>query len=252
MNKKTKWGILFLIFILMFMGVYLYNYFPQLIPGLANENLEIERDINILILGLDDVESVEKDNIESDAIIMAQYKNKNNVIELNSISPEIKVDDKKLKKYSPKTLRNKIEDLIGIKDDYYFVISYNGFIKFIDEIGGVPIDLDEKMTIPDLNLDLKKGENILSGKEALNYIRWYNYDQDKIERVKRQEKIINAVKNKVIDKNYLTDIPKLYSTIVESYNMVESDMDQRLISDLVKLFQKNEKINIKYEITVNK
>ena len=252
MNKKSKWGILILIFILMFIGAYLYNYFPQLIPGLATDNLKIKRDINILILGLDDVKSVEKDSIESDSIIMAQYKNDDKTIKLNSISPEIEVDGKKLKKYSPATLRKKIENIIDIKEDYYFVLSYNGFIRFIDEIGGVPITLDEKLEIPDLNLDLKKGENILSGEEALNYLRWYNYDQEKIDRLKKQRKIIMSVKNKVVNENYLNNIPKLYSTIIESYKMVESNMDQKLISDLVKLLQKNEKIKIKYEITTNK
>ena len=236
----------------MFIGAYLYNYFPQLIPGLATDNLKIKRDINILILGLDDVKSVEKDSIESDSIIMAQYKNDDKTIKLNSISPEIEVDGKKLKKYSPATLRKKIKNIIDIKEDYYFVLSYNGFIRFIDEIGGVPITLDEKLEIPDLNLDLKKGENILSGEEALNYLRWYNYDQEKIDRLKKQRKIIMSVKNKVVNENYLNNIPKLYSTIIESYKMVESNMDQKLISDLVKLLQKNEKIKIKYEITTNK
>lgn len=252
MNKKTKWIILIAIFILLFSGIYLYNFFPQLIPGLAVDNFEIKRDINILVLGLDDRESVAKDSIENDAIIMSQYKNESNIIELNSISPEIEIDGKKLKKYEPATVRKKVGDFLDIKEDYYFVISYEGFIKFIDEIGGVPITIDEKMEIPDLDLDLKKGENILSGKEALNYIRWYNYDQDKIDRLQRQEKLIKAVRDKIITKNYLTDLPQLYSTIVESYKMVDSNMDQRLISDLVKLIQKNEKINIKYEITANK
>lgn len=252
MNKKYKWIILTLIFLLLFSGVYLYNFFPQLIPGLATDNLEINRDINVLILGVDDRKSVKKDSIEIDAIIMTQYKSDDNIIKLNSISPEIEVDGNKLKKYSINNLRNKIEKLTNVKEEYYFVISYEGFIKFIDEIGGVPIDLNEKMVIPDLNLDLKKGKNVLSGKEALNYIRWYNYDQFKVERLKRQEKLINTVKDKVISSNYLTDIPKLYSTIVESYKMVKTNMDQRLISDLVKLLQKNEKNKIKYKITANK
>jgi len=252
MNKKTKWVILIAIFILLFSGIYLYNFFPQLIPGLAIDDFEIKRDINILILGLDDRKSVQKDSIETDAIIIAQYKNEDNIIELNSISPEIEVDDNKLKKYETAELRKKTNDFLDIKEDYYFVISYDGFIKFIDEIGGVPINLDKKMEIPDLNLDLKKGENVLSGKEALSYIRWYNYEQVKTDRLKRQEKLIKAVKNKTLNKDYLTDIPQLYSTIVESYKMVDTNMDQRLVSDLVKLLQKNEKIKIKYEITAKK
>ena len=105
----------------MLLGTYLYNYFPQLIPGLATDNLEIKRNINVLILGLDDRKSVEKDSIESDAIIMAQYKNENKIIKLNSISPEIEVDGKKLKKYSTTTLRKKIEELTKIKNNYYFI-----------------------------------------------------------------------------------------------------------------------------------
>ena len=48
-----------------------------------------------------------------------EYKNENKIIKLNSISPEIEVDGKKLKKYSTTTLRKKIEELTKIKNDYY-------------------------------------------------------------------------------------------------------------------------------------
>ena len=109
MNKKTKWGIVFLILILMFMGIYLYNYFPQLIPGLATDDLEINRDINILVMGIDEVQDKEKANVENDAIIMAQYKNKSKTLNVNSISPELEIEGKKLKKYSTANLRKEIE-----------------------------------------------------------------------------------------------------------------------------------------------
>ena len=253
MKKNTKkWLGISLALILFLVGFYLYHYYPQFIPGLAGVNTEINRDINVVFFGLDDMDSVREGEIEADSIILASYKHENDSIKMKSISPEIEIDEKKLKEYSTEEAMENIENIVNEKGDYYFSISYKGFIEFIDKIDGVELNLDEEMKVSDLDLDLDKGNNVLSGEEALNYARWYGYDFDKIERMKRQKKLIKAIIDKLVNEDLLTNIPNLYSTIVETYQMVETNMDQQLISDLVKLFQDKENIEIEYEIVQEK
>ncbi|MGM0410970.1 MAG: LCP family protein [Bacillota bacterium] len=252
MEKNTKkWILIVLALLLFFIAFYIYNYYPQLLPGLADVNNEVERDINILLLGLDDTDSVKKEEIETDSIILLNYIAESESIRVNAYSPETKVNDNKLKELSRTEIEENIEKDSDEKIDYYFSVSYNGFIEFIDEINGININLDEELNISDLNLNLQEGENHLNGEETLNYLRWYGYDYDKVERLKRQEKVIRAISDKLISSNKITDIPKLFSTIVEGYRLVESNLDQKLLSDLVKLFQNKENVKIEYEIIEN-
>ena len=43
-----------------------------------------------------------------------------------------------------------VEELLGVPIDYYAQIDFNAFVKFIDEIGGVKIDVPEKIAIDPL------------------------------------------------------------------------------------------------------
>ncbi len=250
-NSRKKWILIILALLLFFITFYLYNYYPQILPGMANINNKVERDISILLLGLDDTNSVKKEKIETDSIVLLNYIAENESIKVKAYSPERKVNENKLKELTRSEIEEKIEDDNNEKIDYYFSVSYNGFVEFIDEINGININLDDDLKIGDLNLDLTKGENQLNGNETLNYLRWYGYDYDKVDRLRRQEKVIRSISDKLISSNKITDIPKLFSTIVEGYRLVESNMDQKLLSDLVKLFQNKDNIEIEYEIVDN-
>ncbi|MFW5980101.1 MAG: LCP family protein [Halanaerobiales bacterium] len=249
MRTRTKrWIGIIIALILLLGGFYLYYFYPQLIPGMAGTSPEIEEDVHILLIGRDDEGSVEEGEIDSDSIMLATIKAESNKLLFRAIPSDTKYEDDPIKKISPEDLPDTVEELTGIKAEYYFSLSYDGFKKVINELGGIKIELEDDLQIPDLGLDLKKGENILSGKEALNYVRWYDYEKNEIDRLNRHQQVIESILDKVLARETLTDIPQLYSTIIESYKSVETNMDKDLVDDLIELAREKEEIELEYEI----
>ena len=249
MDTKTKrWIGIIVALVLLLGGFYLYYFYPQIIPGFAGQSPEFEEDIKILLVGLDDRKSVQKGEVEADSIILATLKGNGKDISIKAIPSNIQIEDKKIKEFKVQNMPEKIERITNIKPDYYVSMSYEGFQEIINKLGGIKINLEQEMKIPELVLDLKKGENILSGKEALNYARWYDYSKDERDRLKRHKKIIEALIDKVFQKRTLLDFSQLYSTIVETYKSVETNMDQELVSRIINAAKNREKMNIDYQI----
>lgn len=68
-----------------------------------------------------------------------------------------------------------IQGLIpGITVDYYVRANFAGFVKIIDAVGGVTINVEERMVYhtSDTNIDLKPGLQHLNGTKALEYMRF--------------------------------------------------------------------------------
>ena len=69
-----------------------------------------------------------------------------------------------------------IEETLGIKIHNYVIVNAEGVRKLIDAIGGVPIHIDQNMHYHDysagLHIDFSKGDYVLSGKQAEEYLRF--------------------------------------------------------------------------------
>lgn len=90
-----------------------------------------------------------------------------------------------------------IEDTFGIIIDYHAIIDLNGFVKIIDAIGGVEIDVPARMNYSDpvqgLYIDLKPGPQTLTGAQAEQFIRFRSgYVEGDIGRVDAQKLFISA------------------------------------------------------------
>ena len=247
MGKNTKLyiGIGIASIVLLF-GFYLYYFTPETMFGIPIFN-PVE-DTNILLVGLDDRESVAKGEVNSDSIILVQFKAEDRSIICQAIPSSIKVNNKALHKFSIEKLPERIEELTGIEPEYYFAVGYRAFEKIIDELGGIEITLDKPLRIPDLELNLQQGKNILSGKEALNYARWFDYTKSEIDRIERQQKLMGSIIDKTLDSDNLLDIPRLYSTMVETWKSIETNMDKEVLSNLVDYFTKKDDLKIDYDI----
>ena len=71
-----------------------------------------------------------------------------------------------------------VEELLGVPIDYYLQVDFQAFIDFIDEIGGVKVDVPEKIKIDPIKpgkstnvITLKPGVQTLNGEYALAYAR---------------------------------------------------------------------------------
>ncbi|NLJ84766.1 MAG: LCP family protein [Halanaerobiaceae bacterium] len=233
--------------LLLAIGFYLYYFYPQVIPGLASTSLK--QDVYVLIVGLDDRESVVEGEISADAIVLAQLYVDNKELKISNIILEEKpsfgesIDAEKLTAFLAD-----IGKLASVELNYYFTISYQGFIDLVDKLGGITITREEELNVPDLNLALKQGNNNLSGEEALNYARFYDYTKDEQDRAKRQQEIISAIIDKALQETTLVNIPQMFNTAISTYNSIETNLEYTLVVDLIEFLIKNREISINYGV----
>ncbi|MGC8971004.1 MAG: LCP family protein [bacterium] len=106
-----------------------------------------------------------------------------------------------------------IEDLLGIKIDYYVLLDPDTFKRIVDAIGGVEIYVEKDMRYKDswgnLYIDLKKGYQRLNGVQAEGYVR-FRYDSlGDIGRIERQQKFLYALLSQVTKPNMIVRVPTL-------------------------------------------
>lgn len=123
--------------------------------------------------------------------------------------------------------RKTVENLLDIEVPYYILVSLSGVVNLIDELGGVPINVEKKMYYVDhaggLYIDLKSGYQRLSGKQSMGYIR-YRRDGGDFSRIRRQQHFLRALANEMMKRDNILRSPKLFLTLL-SY--VHSNLSSR-------------------------
>lgn len=219
--------------------------------GVSNVvNPDLKEDVNILIIGLDDLESVTRGEIAADALVLVKLHPEDKKLDLINIITKDKVLNL--------DMNNKEEELIDLLDkmgkitsteiDYYFTISYQGFTNLVDNLDGIEIALKEDLKVPGLNLDLKAGRNTLSGAEALSYSRWLDYTKDERDRIRRQQQIISAMIKKAFFDKTIFDLPELFKTTVDAFKMVNTNIEYNMITKIIASFNNATELEINYNI----
>jgi LCP family protein required for cell wall assembly len=113
-----------------------------------------------------------------------------------------------------------VEQFLGVPINYYAVIDFETFVSFIDEIGGVKVDVPEAITIdmlgdgPDTIKTLQPGVQVLPGSWALAYARQRHTQNGDFDRARRQQQVILGIRNRILSVNMLpvliTKAPELY------------------------------------------
>ncbi|MFC7591145.1 LCP family protein [Nonomuraea antimicrobica] len=97
----------------------------------------------------------------------------------------------------PKLLVRTVESVTGVYVDHYMEIGFAGFVDIVDAVGGVEINVRQAVDDPKAGLKLKKGTQVLSGSQALGYVRTRKGGAlPDFERTKRQRQFLSAVVKK--------------------------------------------------------
>ena len=103
-------------------------------------------------------------------------------------------------------VKKAVENITGLKIHYFLIMDFEGFKKIIDDIGGINIFVekdiyDSRYPGPNYSyetFEIKKGLHKMDGETALKYARERHSDSEgDFGRAKRQQKVIQAVKNKI-------------------------------------------------------
>ncbi|MGB9672738.1 MAG: LCP family protein [Anaerolineales bacterium] len=102
----------------------------------------------------------------------------------------------------PQLAMKTVEKLMGVPIDYYAQIDFNAFIKFIDEIGGIKLDIKEPIKVDLLGDNtqkkLKPGIQVLNGQIALAYARARYTENGDFDRARRQQDVVMAIRNQML------------------------------------------------------
>jgi LCP family protein required for cell wall assembly len=127
-----------------------------------------------------------------------------------------------------------VEKFVGVPINYYAQVDFEAFVRFIDEIGGVKINVPQKITVDLLGggaktkKTLQPGVQTLPGEWALAYARMRYTENGDFDRADRQQQVILAVRDKVLNLNIL---PILIAKAPNLYNQLSSGIHTNLSLD---------------------
>lgn len=101
---------------------------------------------------------------------------------------------------------------LGIPIDYYIRVDFQGFMKIIDTVGGVNIDVE--CALPDI--ELLPGMHHMNGAEALRYARSRKSTND-FDRGRRQRKVVMALWDQALTLDVVPRLPQLWLTMSDSF-----------------------------------
>lgn len=143
-----------------------------------------------------------------------------------------------------------VSQVLGLAVHYGAVIDFSGFKDVINELGGINVDVpnsftdfyypiagredddcggvDVKFMCRYETLHFAQGEQLMDGETALKFVRSRHaegIEGTDIARETRQQKVIDAIKNKVSDKSTYTNIKKDMAIIRVILRSVQTDLD---------------------------
>lgn len=134
--------------------------------------------------------------------------------------------------WSARETMREIEDITWLDIPYYALVSFDGFEDFVNELGGVTIEVPETLTdyqFPDANMKwydpliIEKGLQIMDGTTALKYARSRKSTSD-FSRSYRQQQIIEAIIAQVQWSISLTNINKMERLYDRYQSMIQTNL----------------------------
>jgi len=188
--------------------------------------------INVLLVGIDDGEIGDPKNSphRSDSMLLAGVHKGTGAVSLLSIPRDTRVaipghssNDKFGHSYAYGGIdltKATVEDFLKIPVHYYVVADWQGFIRVVDALGGVDLNVDADMDYEDpyanLKIHLKKGFQHLNGQQAGEYVRFRHDEMGDIGRVARQQKFLKALAAQAIRPGNLVRLPQIIGILGQS------------------------------------
>ena len=191
--------------------------------------------VNILLIGSDKRAGAAGagDPGRSDSLILLRLDGDRGFISMLSFPRDLYVDipgagmDKINSAFSrggPAKTIETIKKLTGEPINYFVNIDFEGFVKLVDQVGGVYLDVDRKYFHKNVpgdgiddyeEIDLKPGYQRMNGVDALDYVRYRHTDSD-FARIARQQAFLSELKRQTNRFGNLPEIPAYASIFADN------------------------------------
>jgi len=130
------------------------------------------------------------------------------------------------KRYGIEFLKTEIEEMLGIKLDYYIKVNVEAFRKIVDAIGGVEYNVPQRLyysdPAQDLLIDLYPGLQTLNGEQAEGLVRFRKgYATQDLHRIEVQQDFIKVFVKQIMQKDTIKNNFKDF--VITYLNYVETD-----------------------------
>ncbi|MCL4417917.1 MAG: LCP family protein, partial [Actinobacteria bacterium] len=115
-----------------------------------------------------------------------------------------------------------VSNFLNASINHYITIDFDGFIKLIDELGGVDIVVDRPLIDPKSGASFSPGNHHLTGEQALAYTRSRSTELGDIGRIQRQQYIFRELFNQKLNLNTISKIPYYFNILVKN---THTDLD---------------------------
>lgn len=200
--------------------------------------------VNILIMGGDSRGASLNGIQRSDSIMIASLDPKTKTATLMSVLRDtyVNIPGHGMNRINaafafggPTLAKQTVSNLLGIPIQYYVYTDFEGFIKLVDALGGINMNVPKNMTWTDsadghkFDIKLTKGYQHLDGKTALEFVRFRHDNESDYGRTKRQREFLKQLAEKMQTPKTLIKLPNILNQI-QPY--ITTDMS---VSDMIKL-----------------
>lgn len=204
------------------------------------KSTSLSRSVNMLVLGLDDEE------LRSDVIALINFNPAIDKINILSIARDTRVKiggkygkiNALISKGGEELIISEVENITGLKVDYYITLNFKGFRDIVDVVGGVEIDVPMDMKYDDpvqnLHIHLNKGRQILDGEKSEQFVRYRKgnrkgegYEDGDLGRIQAQQLFFKEFINQKLKAKYILKAGSVFSILNENMrtNIKISDID---------------------------
>lgn len=193
--------------------------------------------INTVLLGTD--------GERTDTIIFLSYDVDNKLADIMSIPRDTYIDVSGYDRYDQHKInavynfKNKdggadgvkstVSQILSVPIHYYAKVDYSGVKQIVDIVGGVEVNITQNMyyddptSKPPLHINFKKGNYLLKGQKAIDYLRWRKNNDGSgsgsdLDRNSRQIEFLKTLMKKSINSGKIANIAKV------AYNSIDTDM----------------------------
>lgn len=204
----------------------------------GGEVVQPPNQVNILLLGSD--KRPGQSGFRTDTIILVTLNSELGTVNLTSFPRDLYVP---IPGYGTnrintafgaggfKLLANTFKENFGVRPDFYVLVNFKQFKRFVDDLGGLEVKVGE--TVSDYRAGrwhtIEKGLQHMDADDVLWYVRTRKTTSD-LQRNRRQQEVLQAIYQRMMTLDALTHIPEIYDAYDDS---VITDMSWKDILPLV-------------------